>query len=118
MNANSAAESKQAPLPWGGAGGGLFYFPSYEILLDELRDYRFYATDMLHPSEQAVGYIYRRFQKCCFSDEARLYVEEWRPIREALAHRPFNPDSPDYQAFKEKTRQQLEEFNRKWGMEG
>ncbi len=73
---------------------------------------------MLHPSEQAVGYIYRRFQECCFSDEARLYVEEWRPIREALAHRPFNPDSPDYQAFKEKTRQQLEEFNRRWGMEG
>ena len=114
MNANSAAESKQAPLPCGGAGGGLLYFPSYEILLDELRDYRFYATDMLHPSEQAVGYIYRRFQECCFSDEARLYVEEWRPIREALAHRPFNPDSPEYQAFKEKTRQQLDEFNRRW----
>ena len=118
MNTNSPEESKQAPLPWGGAGDGLLYFPSYEILLDELRDYRFYATDMLHPSEQAVGYIYRRFQECCFSDEARLYVEEWRPIREALAHRPFNPDSPDYQAFKEKTRQQLDEFNRRWGMEG
>ena len=92
----------------------LFYFPAYEILLDELRDYRFYKPDMLHPSEQAVDYIYSRFQDTFFSSEARQYVEEWRPIREALAHRPFQPDSPEYLAFKAKTEQRLHDFEQKW----
>ena len=92
----------------------LTYFPSYEILLDELRDYRFYAPDMLHPSPQAVDYIYRRFQDCFFSNEARQFVAEWRPIREALAHRPFHPDSPDYLAFHEQTLQRQQAFEQKW----
>ena len=95
-------------------GTGLHYFPAYEILLDELRDYRFYKPDMLHPSEQAIDYIYRRFQDTFFSSEARQYVEEWRPIREALAHRPFQPDSPEYLAFKAKTEQRLHDFEQKW----
>ena len=92
----------------------LMYFPSYEILLDELRDYRFYAPDMLHPSEQAVDYIYRRFQDCFFSVEARQFVNEWRPIREALAHRPFHPDSPEYQSFRDQTLQRQHAFEQKW----
>ena len=95
-------------------GTGLHYFPAYEILLDELRDYRFYKPDMLHPSEQAVDYIYRRFQDTFFSSEARQYVEEWRPIREALAHRPFQPDSPEYLAFKAQAEQRLHDFEQKW----
>ena len=95
-------------------GTGLHYFPAYEILLDELRDYRFYKPDMLHPSEQAIDYIYRRFQDTFFSSEARQYVEEWRPIREALAHRPFQPDSPEYLAFKAQTEQRLHDFEQKW----
>ena len=92
----------------------LTYFPSYEILLDELRDYRFYAPDMLHPSPQAVDYIYRRFQDCFFSNEARQFVAEWRPIRQALSHKPFNPDSPDYLAFHEQTLQRQQAFEQKW----
>lgn len=92
----------------------LFYFPAYEILNDELRDYRFYATDMIHPSEKAVDYIYRRFQETYFSEDACRYVEEWRPIREALAHRPFHPDSSDALAFKERTQQLLKAFEEKW----
>ena len=111
---NGASNANLAPLPLGGAGGGLLYFPSYEILLDELRDYRFYAPDMLHPSPQAVDYIYRRFQDCFFSDEARQYVSEWRPIREALAHRPFNPDSSEYQTFRKQTLQRQQAFEQKW----
>ena len=94
----------------------LTYFPSYEILLDELRDYRFYAPDMLHPSEQAVDYIYRRFQDCFFSDEARQFVAEWRPIRQALSHKPFNPDAPDYLAFREQTLQRQLAFEQKWNI--
>ena len=93
----------------------LHYFPAYEILNDELRDYRFYATDMLHPSEQAVDYIYRRFQETYFSPDARRYVEEWRPIREALAHKPFHPDSPEYQDFFAKTQERLRDFEARWG---
>lgn len=104
------------PLPQReGQGVGLLsYFPSYEILLDELRDYRFYAPDMLHPSPQAVDYIYHRFQDCFFSDEARQFVAEWRPIRHALSHKPFNPDSPDYLAFREQTLQRQQAFEQKW----
>ena len=75
------------------------YFPAYEIMMDELRDYRFYADDMLHPSTQAVEYIWQRFGEMFFSEHTRQFLEEWRPVKAALAHRPFNPDSPEYQAF-------------------
>lgn len=79
------------------------YFPAYEIVNDELRDYRFYAADMLHPSEQAVEYIWEQFSDAYFSVEAKRFVEEWRPIREALGHRPFHPDSAEYKEFMHKT---------------
>ena len=79
--------------------GGVYYFPAYEIVNDELRDYRFYAPDMLHPSQQAVDYIWERFVAIVFSDSAREYLREWKPVKEALAHRPFNPDSDAYRSF-------------------
>ena len=79
------------------------YFPAYEIVMDELRDYRFYAVDMLHPSDQAVDYIWERLVEWGFSNEARHFLEEWRPLRQALAHRPFDADSPDYRALMDKT---------------
>lgn len=76
-----------------------FYFPSYEIVLDELRDYRFYADDMLHPSEQAVSYIWKRFGECYFSKETKKILEEWENVRKGLEHRPFNVKSSQYKAF-------------------
>ena len=90
------------------------YFPSYEIVLDELRDYRFYAPDMLHPSEQAVEYIWQRFGETYFSQETHEFLRQWKPLREALSHRPFHPDSPEYQAFLAKTRQQLQELKQRY----
>ena len=75
------------------------YFPAYEIMMDELRDYRFYADDMLHPSSQAVEYIWQRFSEMFFSERTRQFLEAWRPIKAALGHKPFNPDSHEYQAF-------------------
>lgn len=75
------------------------YFPAYEIVMDELRDYRFYAADMLHPSEQAADYIWERLVDAYFSAEAKAFLQEWRPLRQALAHRPFDPDSADYKAL-------------------
>lgn len=86
--------------------GGVYYFPAYEIVNDELRDYRFYAPDMLHPSQQAVDYIWERFVAIVFSDSAREYLREWKPIKEALAHRPFNPDSDAYRSFLARTMEQ------------
>lgn len=81
------------------SGGAVSYFPAYEIMNDELRDYRFYAPDMLHPSEQAVEYIWQRFAEAYFSPEALRFLEEYRPVKEAIGHRPFNPDSSEYRAF-------------------
>ena len=92
------------------------YFPAYEIMNDELRDYRFYTPDMLHPSEQAVEYIFQRFTDTFFSREALCFMEEWRPIREALCHRPFNADSEEYKAFLGKTRSREKAFMEKWSV--
>lgn len=92
----------------------LIYFPSYEIVLDELRDYRFYASDMLHPSEQAVDYIYERFAETFFSEKTRRFVEDYRPIKQALNHRPFNPDSEEYRKFIDQTKEKLEAFKARY----
>lgn len=75
------------------------YFPAYEIVLDELRDYRFYQADMLHPSPQAIEYIWERLAELYLSERARQFVKDWKPVKEALHHRPFHPDSDDYRQF-------------------
>ena len=90
------------------------YFPAYEIVNDELRDYRFYKEDMLHPSEQAVEYIWERFSDAFFDKSAKLFLEKWRPIKEALAHRPFNPDGEEYKEFMRRTMIRLEELKREY----
>ncbi len=87
-------------------GKPILYFPSYEIINDELRDYRFYQEDMLHPTDQAVEYIYQRMAETFFSHATFDFLKAWKPIREALAHRPFNPDSEECQAFLKKTKEQ------------
>ena len=90
------------------------YFPSYEILMDELRDYRFYAPDMLHPSEQAVDYIWEKLVDSYFSQEAKKYLEEWRPLKQVLHHKPFNPDSEEYRALMDKTMLKVAELRKKY----
>ena len=94
--------------------GSVTYFPAYELILDELRDYRFYAADMLHPSAQAVEYIWERLVDSYFSPAAKDYLAEWRPFKQALAHKPFNPDSSEYRAFHEQTLSKLAEFKKKY----
>ena len=87
------------------------YFPAYEIVLDELRDYRFFQPDMLHPSPQAVEYIWERLAEHYLSPAAKQFVKDWQPIKAALQHKPFQPDSDEYQQFllqtKEKERNLL-----------
>ena len=79
------------------------YFPAYEIVNDELRDYRFYREDMRHPSDQAVEYIWQRFGDTYFSEHTLSFLEEWRPVKAALGHRPFNADSEEHKEFLHKT---------------
>lgn len=81
------------------AGVDATYFPSYELMNDELRDYRFYREDMLHPTAQAVDYIYERMAETFFSADTFEFLKAWKPIREALAHKPFHPESEEYQRF-------------------
>lgn len=75
------------------------YFPSYEIMMDELRDYRFYAPDMVHPSEVAVEYIWERFTETFFSAETLQLMNEWGRLSKSLQHKPLNPASSAYKDF-------------------
>jgi len=96
--------------------GIVSYFPAYEIMNDELRDYRFYKEDMLHPSEQAVEYIWQQFRGAYFGKAAEQFLEEWRPIKEALGHKPFNPDSEATRLFLAKTQEKKHRFEQKYGL--
>jgi hypothetical protein len=90
------------------------YFPSYEIMLDELRDYRFYAEDMLHPSELAINYIWERFSDSFFSNETKELNKRISQIERDKKHKPFNQESEEFIKFKnqliEKERQLFKEF--------
>ncbi|MEN8928159.1 MAG: GSCFA domain-containing protein [Flavobacteriales bacterium] len=78
------------------------YFPSYEIMMDELRDYRFYAKDMLHPSELAIDYIWEKFCDSFFTKETKELNKRISQIEREKKHRPFNPESTEYNSFTEK----------------
>ena len=75
------------------------YFPAYEIMMDELRDYRFYTEDMLHPSGVAVDYIWECLVKTAMSDTLQEYLQEYAPIRGGLYHKPSKPESDAYKNF-------------------
>ncbi|MBP3776917.1 MAG: GSCFA domain-containing protein [Prevotella sp.] len=90
------------------------YFPAYEIVNDELRDYRFYASDMLHPSEQTVDYIWERLSETYFSEATKKFLQEWYPIKQALNHKPFHPYSEEYKAFMDKTMLKVDELKKKY----
>nr|WP_299073109.1 GSCFA domain-containing protein [uncultured Allomuricauda sp.] len=76
------------------------YFPSYEIMMDELRDYRFYGTDMVHPNALAIDYIWEKFKWVWIAPESNVSMEKVEAIQKGLQHRPFNPDSEEHQKFK------------------
>lgn len=86
------------------------YFPAYEIVMDDLRDYRFYAEDMIHPNEVAIDYIWSLFLKSYVAEEAQRFVKEWTGIRARLLHRPQRPSSPAAQAFAKQLLQDLDRF--------
>ena len=84
------------------------YFPAYEIMMDELRDYRFYADDMTHPSPIAIQYIWERFADTYFNKDTKILCSQCQQIQKALNHKTDNPESPAYKSFIERTLQQIE----------
>ena len=89
------------------------YFPSYELLMDDLRDYRFYADDLLHPNKQAVDYIWGKFSGSYFEEETIQLNKQIEKLMIALNHRPFNEDSEAHQKFISNTIEQMQNVMRK-----
>ncbi|WP_298650789.1 GSCFA domain-containing protein [uncultured Proteiniphilum sp.] len=90
------------------------YFPAYEVMIDELRDYRFYGEDMIHPSPVAVDYIWQLFGNTFFSAGTRKINEEWEQIRKAIDHHPLHPGTEAHGAFIEDTLRKLARFTQKY----
>lgn len=84
---------------------GCLYFPSYDIMMDELRDYRFYAEDMLHPNMTAINYIWEKFQQVWLADHTLVTMAEVDAIQKGLLHKPFNSQSDAHIAFLEQLEQ-------------
>ena len=89
------------------------YFPSFEIVMDELRDYRFFKPDMIHPSDEAIHYVWKRFIETYFDEESKTFLEEWGKLTAAIRHKPFQPKSNSHQQFIKSTLSKLEKLNQK-----
>ncbi|HER08272.1 MAG TPA: GSCFA domain protein [Bacteroides sp.] len=91
----------------------IFYFPSYEVVMDELRDYRFYAEDMLHINEQATRYIWERFRDSLVSGPSMAIIKELQPLLDLMHHRPLHPESVASGKMEQKRKQWLLELKTK-----
>lgn len=90
-----------------------FYFPSFEIMMDELRDYRFYAEDMIHPNKTAINYIWEKFSNTWFTEETTQLMKEVDVIQKGLLHKPFNENSEAHQKFLADLKTKIEKVNAK-----
>lgn len=95
----------------------LYYFPSYELMMDELRDYRFYADDLIHLSEMAIEYIWEKFQQVFFSPLSADFVNELNKIIRFAAHRPFNPEATVYHKAVANMLENLNRIEQKYGVD-
>jgi hypothetical protein len=91
-----------------------FYFPSYEVMMDELRDYRFYKEDMIHPNQIAINYIWEKFYENWLSDEALELKKEVIKIQRGLEHKPFNPNSESHQQFLSSLQEKIKTLKKKY----
>ena len=87
------------------------YFPAFEMMMDDLRDYRFYKSDMIHPSTEAEDYIWENFVGRYSDPVFKDFIKKWKPIQAALAHKPFHPQSTGHQQFISDTLRKLEELS-------
>ncbi|MBN1112963.1 MAG: GSCFA domain-containing protein [Bacteroidales bacterium] len=90
------------------------YFPSYEIVIDDLRDYRFYKSDMLHPSDEAVEYIWEKFQDSFITNQTKAVIGRAQKLTNAALHRPFNPNTDQHQKFIKSALQKIEIFEKEF----
>jgi lysophospholipase L1-like esterase len=89
-----------------------YYFPSYELMMDELRDYRFYADDLVHPNHLAIQYIWERFVEVWISDISHSTMKTIDDIQKGLQHKPFHPNSETYQKFIQTLHQKIEHLQK------
>jgi hypothetical protein len=89
------------------------YFPSYEIMMDDLRDYRFYKEDMIHPTDVAIEYIAQKFSDCYFTKATKETLSDWTQIKKALEHKPFQNQSSAHHKFLHDTLNKLEVIKNK-----
>lgn len=89
------------------------YFPSYELFMDELRDYRFYAEDMIHPSAQGIDYVWERFGDVFFTEKTKEDMREWDKLRKMLSHRSLSGMSDSYKNFLRENLRRIELFTQK-----
>jgi GSCFA family len=87
---------------------GVDYFPAYEIIMDDLRDYRFYQEDRIHPTNEAEEYIWQKFIERYFEPKTKMFLSEWQEIKHALAHRSLFPSTTHHQSFLKATLHKLE----------
>jgi hypothetical protein len=87
------------------------YFPAYELMMDDLRDYRFYAEDMIHPNNMAQNYIWQKFRETYFSEPLFTYCDKWQSIKNDLDHRVMNPGSQEHIQFLESLLKKLNKFS-------
>ena len=92
------------------------YFPAYEIMMDDLRDYRFYKKDMLHPNNMAIDYIWEKFVATWINSSENEIMEQVNQIQKGLTHRPFNEKSEKHQLFLEKIQQKITELEKTKGI--
>lgn len=92
----------------------IFYFPSYELIIDDLRDYRFYAEDLVHPNYSATNYVWQKFLETCIDPASQMLMKELAVIHAARNHKPFNKDSEAHKKFLDKNLQQVKILSEKY----
>ena len=88
----------------------VYYFPSYEIMMDDLRDYRFYSDDLIHPNKQGEDYIWGKFSEGFFESKTLKTLKKWSALKRSLNHKPFNPNTQEHLKFLKNRLQDLKEF--------
>ncbi len=91
-----------------------FYFPAYEIVIDELRDYRFFKEDLVHPNELAINYVWEKFVNTICDDETKKFLSEYEPLLKSLNHRPFQEETAAYQKFKKQLEEKVKIVEKKF----
>ena len=94
--------------------GKCYYFPAYEIMMDELRDYRFYAEDKLHPNQTAIDFIWEKFTESCIDVKVLDDMKKVEEIQKSLQHKPFNPNAENHQKFLLNLQQKIKHLEQKF----